>query len=239
MNVLLKTIPGELQQHILDEIPQFTRLSKNDIAGKNHLDQISKKEITKEEFFRYIEEYKPSYFSIITENSFVIATRVNDQYAFDRFEIEIFPIYSVSRSSFYSPRSLDIFYNELKEKIFYDFITINNIYRVFRKECKTIKSILTTSIVNLYNSYQFDIGNHPHISIINTNIVGWLTVAAHYEVITNSYPKLIQSISSIMDGLRFDENGNYCGSQSIIDNFTKNITGSFARMMRKLIEYVK
>ena len=50
-------LPIELQTRILDEIPQFTRLSKTHAAGKNYLDIISRKNITREEFIRYVEIY--------------------------------------------------------------------------------------------------------------------------------------------------------------------------------------
>lgn len=235
----METLPIEIQQHILDEIPQFTRLSKTRVAGKNYLEQLSKKDITRGEFLRFVNEYKPNSFSIISDNSFIMATRVDTKYSFVQHGLEISPTYERFFMTSYSARDAIEFLEEIQGDISFDIITTKNIYQFYRQECTVTGSILSQLVINLYNNYHFEIGGNPDNSLIFDNTVTWMTAATHHGEINGVYPQLLGTIGGTICRFRYDKGNKYRGNPLLLNNFIQTLDSSFANMMRKLIDHVK
>jgi hypothetical protein len=150
-------LPQELQSKILDEIPEFTRLSKNNVSGKNHLQSLYSKSISSDEFQKYIKNHKPDryFYYYKYDNRFVIVENFWEfgyyrsighyyNYCNDKITIQILNINN-DDNHYYK-----------NGKVQYDLNTVYNIYKYYRKEYVDINKI----ILNYFNEnlikYQTD-----------------------------------------------------------------------------------
>lgn len=160
-------LPSELQSKILDEIPQFTRLSKNTVAGKFYLESLHSKSITFRELDGYMKLCKPDrlfrYYK--DKNEFTVL----ESY----FQ---FGFYQTTYHNFYYEND-NIIVNVTNKSannhpihlLKYDIYTIYNIYKLLRKEYINLDKVLS----NYFNESKnyFKVNNDFIDKIIQANYV--------------------------------------------------------------------
>lgn len=247
-------LPIELQTHILDEIPQFTRLSKTHVAGKNYLDYLSKKNITKAEFIRYIQTYKPnkSFIFIREDNSYSIVELILRDRNYESIKYHF--IYKMDNFEFYRISSLNMnvyvlgkYLSDLKcDEVTFDVVTSYNIYTKFRTECLDCRVILFDKFVEFSSRFRTLIGNYPelmiaNISTITENIIIYLVVTCNNTMIDNEYPMFPSHILSyiVNHRLSFDETGIYNGDRIGLLKLSNLSERDYSVNLNKIFEYLK
>lgn len=244
-------LPIELQTRILDEIPQFTRLSKTRVAGKNYLDHLSKKNIIKTEFIRYILIYKPRYFYIFKKYSYkYYIYRVT-------LSLHLIPTYYIN-TYIVAQNSTEILFdteeyvdnsfvdgvigliNKLKGNVFYDITTTIDIYQKFRTECINCKAILLEKINRFTCNYRNIIEPYPDlvgdISTILTNIKIYLYIACNDNSIDDHQSSLLLHIINM---LKFDYNGNYNGARITLLDFASILYTCYPTKLTNVLALVQ
>lgn len=167
----IKFLPLELQSKILDEIPEFTRLSKNYVAGKIHLESLFSKSISSDEFDKYIKAHNPDkYFFYHCEKSI-------DRNIFTIFENFFeFGVYRTIHHNFYYnneditihlTNNWDHNYNYSMNIVRFDLQTVYNIYKYYRKEYININKVILNYFKD--NLIKYQTNNDFTNKIIQTN----------------------------------------------------------------------
>lgn len=182
-------LPLELRTRILDEVPQFTRLSKNNMAGKNHLNYLSQRNITKCEFTNYLKLNIPERIYIFEEymDKYVIhdISNLDIKYYLKRYIIEqngnrILLDDEELVDTFSVDEIIDLI-NKMSDNLVYDLFNSIKIYQQQRKECINYKSILTDKLVNFTNQYS----SMSDISTVMNDIKIYLYVNCNYFNLIN------------------------------------------------------
>ena len=154
MESYLPYFPEEIQGHIRNQLPSYAKLSRNEYSGSDNLKYICYKDISKNEFITYIQEYKPNHFTIFYQE--------DDNYNimdFNRDE-DCYKIYiDILNSNGYNNITLETILPDNNQvgrinidniddyimslgHINYDLISIYNIINNMRKGCNNIKSLM-------------------------------------------------------------------------------------------------
>jgi hypothetical protein len=169
MEPYITQLPLELQQHILEEIPEYTRLSHNIVSGQNYLNCY--KDITRNEFLNYLNEYNPQQFFIYVDNinqyniihgTFLQSTR--HKYTTTIYTINYHSPDTPIMKQTYS-YSFEHYLHLPNTKISFDLITSQHIY-LLRRECKAI---------NVKNYLNYQINQHLSDLIENNIIIDFIT----------------------------------------------------------------
>lgn len=149
-------LPTEIQDKILDEIPQFTRLSKNKIAGKYYLDYLSSKDITRKEYNRYLYYHKPNRcYQYIQDNDVYIIIESFYKYGLHHnVKHELYfinGIFNLKITNIVNHTQIPLSY--YKSNIKYDIVTTYNFYINYRKECKNPKKYILEQFNNNLPKY--------------------------------------------------------------------------------------
>lgn len=169
----IKFLPLELQSKILDEIPEFTRLSKNDVAGKIYLESLFSKNISFDEFNKYIKIHKPDryfyyhYEKGIDHNIFTISENF---YEFGLYRTIYHNFYyndKDNKITMYITHKWDHNYNYSMKTVKFDLQTVYNIYKYYRKEYVNIDKV----VLNYFNEnlIKYQTNNTFINDIIQTN----------------------------------------------------------------------
>lgn len=213
----IQSILPELQTYILDRIPQFCRLNKTTVAGKYHLDKMSQKSITKDEFVRYIETYEPKKFFIITNYSIIEGINDMDDYDYKEYDLKKYPSFFIFTTHSSFGCTLTEILDKIKGEISYDIIT-QNIYKHFRTECTNLKEILAYKIINLCKISPL-LKSSYDITTISNSIINNLALAAHNIMLGKDLKITIRDLSMMIHRLLFDQDGNYNGDKNYITQF--------------------
>jgi len=223
-------LPLELRSKILDEIPQFTRLNKNKTAGKNHLNSLYSKNISSDEFEKYINHYKPNkyFYYYKYDNKFIIAENywefgfyrtVYHHYYDDNNEITIQIRNKLNNNDHYN-----------YDMIQYDLCTTYNIYKHLRKEYVDINKV----ILNYFNEnlIKYRTNNEFINKIIETSYVysNKLNIndSKRLSVLTTSLSHMLKNMDKL----------NYL-SKEHISLYINNINNEILPEMYKYIKDLK
>lgn len=146
----ITSLPLELQNKILNEIPQFTRLSKNVVAGKYHLNSLSFKEITREELKKYVRTIRPDkWFEYYFEDDKFIIKEY--YFKFGVYELVIHNVHNYQNLIIISIDNNKVLLSfDINNSCNYDLFTVYNIYKHFRKESTNINKILVEHFNKTY-----------------------------------------------------------------------------------------
>lgn len=239
-------LPIELQNKILDEISQFTRLSPTVIAGKNHFDDLCRKYITKEEFIKYIEKYFPKRFCIFHErqNEYVTyeAKLIDNKYNIIRYIIDhqvniyLFPSENLGN---YLLSQLFNLINNLHDNLLFDVATVFDIYQKLRTECKNYKAILTEKVIKLSSNYrELSLTNFNKYTIIN-NIKLYLYMSYSLGIISNCdiLSLFFDAVKLVVKYLEFDYNSNCINGEYLPMNIYFGLC--YYKCLTSILEYLK
>lgn len=235
----METLPVEIKNKILDEIPQFTRLNKTCVAGRNHLIELSKMSIRREEFICYINNFEPDLFCIFEYVNSVFRVyaiyKKGKLYKITGCYIDVLTREIVSEEEEYIDNFtiLDVvnLVKRMKGNLHYDVVTTCNIYHNFRIECKDYKKILYDRFAVIPKI----LIKNPHISIIGKALITFAYVDCNISINCYSFEYLIEMI----DRLHFDDNGIFNGDQDHLAQLIKYINCNHPINLKKIIDYLK
>lgn len=214
----IKYLPSELQLKILDEIPEFTRLNLNTVAGKIHLESLFSKNISSDEFDKYIKIHNPDrYFYYhcqkdIDHNTFTIfenffefgfyRTIYHNFYYNDKDdEITIYVTYKWENN-----------YNYSMKPVKFDLQTVYNIYKYYRKEYVNIDKVILNYFDTNLIKYQTDnifINNIIQTNYLYSNKLN-INDSKRLSVLTSRLSHMVNNelnkdkISKYMDNIKSD-----------------------------------
>lgn len=250
----METLPVEIQIKILDEIPQFTRLNKTCVAGKNHLPKISEEKISGKEFCRYIEEYTPSrcYIFFDTDYDFVVVELqlqfdkyLSDEYHF-RYDNNELSLLKYSTKSFTIDDLLKYFNSVKNGIIFYDIATTINIYEKLRKECHFYRTVLLDKFYDFTSGYhdlleKYPAIDIPHASTIINNIkIHLYTICS--SILINKDVNILHDriglLSFVLKQTRFDGDGYHKGDRIGILDSAAQFSVSYPKNLETITKFL-
>lgn len=181
------------------------------MAGKNHLDQISKKNITKEELFRYFETFVPNrcYFLERYINRYTISEIIgyNGIYDIESYRVEEcnnrIIICNDTYADQFSVKGVIDLVLELKNRLYFDIVTTFNIYQNFRTECKNYKSILGNQLLIDFNN----IKENVHITEMIKYLIVFIGLKFNLEAVANNDRLTISYLIATAEEMTFDNYG--------------------------------
>lgn len=242
----MDTLPLEIQTKILDEIPQFTRLSKDYVAGKNHLDQLSKKVITKEEFINYVNKFVPDRFCVFEQQHSIFRVyrmkKKDDLYTINDYCIFKNPTKIRNEESEYVEKFtideiIDLV-NMMEGNLSYDTVTMSNIYHNFRRECKNYKQILYDKIYRFPNTLIGKMDVFPIKTIVKAIII-FVYIESNSHIIIKIDIGSNHFFVDMVESLRFNHHGIFDGNQNDITDLMKHVNNHNTFNLKQIIDYLK
>ena len=233
MEQYLPYFPEEIQVHIRNELPSYAKLNKKEYSGINNLRYLCYKDISKNEFISYIQEYQPKYFPIFSmeENGYVIYDHIKNEGYYEiithtvstdnKSRIEVSTDASYSKDNIIN---VDEIYDYIMsfDNIEYDIISIYNIISIMRKECRNIKSIITYM---LNKHIRMDDGNND-LEITLNKIKTCLYIVSCSEILKNRAYGLrifIVPLKISANKAEFTNKANYNPSSYYLEKYLKMI----------------
>lgn len=190
-------LPLELQNKILDEIPEFTRLSKNTVSGIKHLKSLHSKTITKKDINTYISKFKPDrYFCYYIDKNKNIFVILENYWEFGYYRTIYHNFNYGDEITINIRNNLTPYYIINENNMCYDIKTTYNIYKYLRKEYINLNETVLNVFNNTLEKYRTD--NEFTSKIIQTNYLysNLLNINDHkrLSVLTARLSNMLQSV---------------------------------------------
>jgi len=225
----INLLPKELQEHILDEIPQYTPLNTTTRSGRHYLPNLCQKSITVTEFLNYLQTVQPDkYFIYINESTQFIV--LEGHFKFGHYEL-------IAHHLDYKTLIITmvnhvLLQNYLNLSISFDLVTTANIYQL--RPCQDVTN---------YLNHQLDLQLTRPFDNTLTMIINNIKLA--YYVVTNSMMlgetfKLAAftiPLKQSLYPLQFDDN-EYVGDDDDLDNFEEYLDVIYQNNIYKIINYI-
>jgi hypothetical protein len=227
-------LPQELQEEILNEVPQYTQLSRQTSAGGRYLQNvICHKPITTQEFLNYINNVKPVKFFIYIDglNEFIV---IEGRHQFGRYHIVIHHLDYESLTMTMVEHGLLTNYINLKNvNIYYDIVTTTNIYNL-RNQCHHLHTYLVNQL-----DRQLSRPGEDELSLILNNIKLSYYIVTNIIMLGDDYMLAAFTIPlrNAIYNLQFDQ-GEYMGDEDDLDNFDDYMNLIYSTNIEKINDYI-
>jgi len=216
----IKYLPSELQSKILDEIPQFTRLSKTIVAGKIHLESLHSKSITRHELNKYLNTSNViRYFCYYKDdNNFTILEKSYQYVGYQTIYHDFFHHNNINSMHVTKNANKDYPIHMLK----YDIYTVYNIYKLLRKEYVNLDKVI-------FNYFKENLGNFKLNNIFMDKIIKTNYIYSNRLNIDDSRTlsiltvRLSHMLKKNNNMIKYEKDNNYKNKIKTIDTYINNL----------------